>query len=235
MPHCDRPASPSRADGDFTMTRGRFITFEGVDGCGKTTQLRMLERTLTSRGGSYVSTREPGGTALGTTIRAALLNVSRRTVEPLAELLLYAADRAQHVREVILPALDAGRIVLSDRYADATTAYQGYGRGFDLKLVEELNHLATSGLKPDLTLLFDLNAATGLARVQRRSDFAQPEDSSEAADRLDLEPLAFHERVRRGYLELAAREPQRFRVIPASGSIDTVRSLVIEAVRGFIE
>jgi dTMP kinase len=214
------------------MTRGRFITFEGIDGCGKTTQLRMLERTLTSRGGSYVSTREPGGTALGTTIRAALLNVSRRTVEPLAELLLYAADRAQHVREVVLPALEAGRVVLSDRYADATTAYQGYGRGFDLRLVEELNHLATSGLKPDLTLLFDLDVATGLARVHRRSDFAPPE---EPADRLDLEPLAFHERVRRGYLELAAREPQRFRVIPASGSIDTVRSLVIEAVRGFVE
>lgn len=217
------------------MTRGRFITFEGIDGCGKTTQLKMLERVLTSQGIAYVSTREPGGTALGTTIRAALLNVSRRAVEPLAELLLYAADRAQHVREVILPALEAGKVVLSDRYADATTAYQGYGRGFDLKLVEELNQLATSGLKPDLTLLFDLEVSVGLARVQRRSDFAGPEESAAQADRLDLEPTAFHERVRHGYLELAAREPQRFRIIPASGSIDAVRSLVIEAVQGFIE
>ncbi|HYE76268.1 MAG TPA: dTMP kinase, partial [Blastocatellia bacterium] len=112
------------------MTRGRFITFEGIDGCGKTTQIRMLERTLTAQGISFVSTREPGGTALGTTIRAALLNVSRSTVEPLAELLLYAADRAQHVRQLVLPALEQGKVVLSDRYADATTAYQGYGRGF---------------------------------------------------------------------------------------------------------
>jgi dTMP kinase len=217
------------------MTRGRLITFEGIDGCGKTTQLRMLERVLTSRGVSYVSTREPGGTPLGTTIRAALLNVSRSSVEPLAELLLYAADRAQHVREVVSPALEAGRVVLSDRYADATTAYQGYGRGFDLKLVEELNQLATSGLKPDLTLLFDLEVSVGLSRVQRRSDFAQADDAPEQADRLDREPTTFHERVRRGYLEMAAREPHRFRVIPAAGSIDTVRTLVLEAMQGLIE
>jgi dTMP kinase len=217
------------------MTRGRFITFEGIDGCGKTTQLRMFERILTSRGIPYISTREPGGTALGTTIRAALLNVSRHAVEPLAELLLYAADRAQHVREVVQPALEAGRVVLSDRYADATTAYQGYGRGFDLKLIEELNHLAMSGLKPDLTLLFDVDVATGLSRVHRRSDFSPTEESAEKADRLDLEPTSFHERVRQGYLELAAREPHRFRIIPAGGSIDTVRSLVIEAVQGLIE
>jgi dTMP kinase len=217
------------------MTRGRLITFEGIDGCGKTTQLRMLERVLTSRGVSYVSTREPGGTPLGTTIRAALLNVSRSSVEPLAELLLYAADRAQHVREVVSPALEAGRVVLSDRYADATTAYQGYGRGFDLKLVEELNQLATSGLKPDLTLLFDLEVSVGLSRVQRRSDFAQADDAPEQADRLDREPTTFHERVRRGYLEMAAREPHRFRIIPAAGSIDTVRTLVLEAMQGLIE
>lgn len=216
------------------MTRGRFITFEGIDGCGKTTQLRMLERTLTSQGISFVSTREPGGTALGTTIRAALLNVSRSAVEPLAELLLYAADRAQHVRQLILPALEEGKIVLSDRYADATTVYQGYGRGFDLKLVEDLNQLATSGLKPDLTLLFDIEVSTGLARVHRRSDFAQADEASDQADRLDLEPTEFHERVRQGYLELAAREPHRFRIIPAAGSIDTVRSLVIEAIQEFI-
>jgi len=217
------------------MTRGKFITFEGIDGCGKTTQLRMLERYLTGKGIPFMSTREPGGTTLGTTIRAALLNVSHRSIEPLAELLLYSADRAQHVRELILPALAAGRSVLSDRFCDATTAYQGYGRGFDLKLITELNELATFGLKPDLTLLFDLDVATGLKRVQRRSDFAVEASDGEAPDRLDIEPLEFHERVRRGYLEIARRDPARIRVIPASGSIDMTRSLVIEAVQGLFE
>jgi len=214
------------------MARGKFITFEGIDGCGKTTQLRMLERILSSRSVPFISTREPGGTELGTTIRAALLNVSRHAVEPLAELLLYSADRAQHVREVVLPALEAGQIVLSDRFYDATTAYQGFGRGFDLKLIEELNTLATSGLKPDLTLLFDLDVKAGLARVQRRSDFAKVDEGEEQADRLDLEPLEFHERVRQGYLDIAKAEPERFRIIPAAGSIDSVRSLVSEAVLG---
>jgi dTMP kinase len=217
------------------MTRGKFITFEGIDGCGKTTQLRMLERYLTSRGIPFISTREPGGTELGKTIRAALLNVSHGGVEPLAELLLYSADRAQHVREVILPALEAGQMVLSDRFYDATTAYQGYGRGFDLQLIAELTELATGGLKPDLTLLFDLDVATGLKRVHRRGDFTQGEDDDEEPDRLDREPLEFHERVRRGYLEIAQREPIRFRLIPASGSIDLIRNMVVEAVQGLLE
>ena len=215
------------------MTRGKFITFEGIDGCGKTTQLRLLENWLTSRHLPFILTREPGGTELGTTIRAALLNVTHSHVEPLAELLLYAADRAQHVREKILPALDAGKIVLSDRYADATTAYQGYGRGFDLKLITEMNELATGGLKPDLTLLFDLAVAAGLRRVQRRGDSAEGEEEAQA-DRLDREPLEFHERVRRGYHELVAREPARFRLIPAAGSVEEVHALVIEAVQEMI-
>ncbi len=214
------------------MTRGKFITFEGIDGCGKTTQLRLLESWLTSRHLPFILTREPGGTELGTTIRAALLNVTSH-VEPLAELLLYAADRAQHVREKILPSLDAGKIVLSDRYADATTAYQGYGRGFELKLITQMNELATGGLTPDLTLLFDLEVAAGLRRVQRRGAGAAGEEE-EQADRLDREPLEFHERVRRGYHELAAREPARFRLIPAAGSVETVHQFVIEAVQATI-
>jgi dTMP kinase len=217
------------------MTRGKFITFEGIDGCGKTTQLRMLERYLRSRDIPFLSTREPGGTELGKTIRAALLNVSHHHLEPLAELLLYAADRAQHTRELILPALAAGQTVLSDRFYDATTAYQGYGRGFDLELIAKLNELATSGLKPDRTLIFDLDVAAGLNRVQRRSDLPNGEGAEDAADRLDREPLEFHERVRRGYHEIAAREPPRVRVIPATGSIDVVRALVIEAVQDLFE
>jgi dTMP kinase len=213
------------------MTRGKFITFEGIDGCGKSTQLRLLENSLMSSGVAVVSTRQPGGTALGRMIRAALLDPAHGHVEPLAELLLYAADRAQHVREFVLPSLEAGRIVLSDRYADATVAYQGYGRRFDLKLIAGLNDLATGGLKPDLTLLFDLDVTTGLSRVQRRGNDTAVEAQ---ADRLDREPSEFHERVRRGYLEIAAREPERFRIIPAAGSIEEVSDLVSAAVSEFI-
>lgn len=212
------------------MARGRFITFEGIDGCGKTTQLRLLERYLTIRHIPFVSTREPGGTELGKTIRAALLNVSQTRLEPLAELLLYAADRAQHVREVILPALESGVMVLSDRFVDATVAYQGYGRGFDSNLLSQLNALATEGLRPDLTLLYDVDVETGLRRVQRRGDVTT-EETVEEADRLDQEPLEFHERVRQGYLRLAAQENDRFRIIPADGSIDVVRNLTAEAVQ----
>ena len=216
------------------MTRGKLITFEGIDGCGKTTQLRLLERILTSHSIPFVSTREPGGTELGKMIRAALLNVSPHSVDPLAELLLYAADRAQHVREFIAPNLANGTLVLSDRFYDATIAYQGYGRGFDLTLIKQLNDLATGGLKPDVTLLFDIDVATGLERIHRRGGETANVAAEAQADRLDREPQEFHERVRQGYLELARQEPTRFRVIPASGSIEVVRPLVTEALRGII-
>ncbi|MBS1807317.1 MAG: dTMP kinase [Acidobacteria bacterium] len=216
------------------MNRGKLITFEGVDGCGKTTQLRLLERILTTRNTSFVSTREPGGTELGKLIRAALLNVSRHKVEPLSELLLYAADRAQHVQEFVLPNLAAGKIVLSDRFYDATTAYQGYGRGFDLALIQKLNRLATSDLKPDLTLLFDIDVSTGIERIARRGGETANNSDEDKANRLDLEPHEFHERVRQGYLELAKQEPNRFRIIPASGSIEAVRPLVMEALQGIL-
>lgn len=216
------------------MNRGKLITLEGIDGCGKTTQLRLLERILTTRNTSFVSTREPGGTELGKLIRAALLNVARHKVAPLAELLLYAADRAQHVQEFVMPNLAAGKVVFSDRFYDATTAYQGYGRGFDLALVQQLNQLATSGLKPDLTLLFDLDVATGLGRIARRGGEAVSAADEAQADRLDLEPHEFHERVRQGYLELARQEPERFRIIPASGTMENVRPLVMEALQEII-
>ena len=216
------------------MNRGKLITFEGIDGCGKTTQLRLLERVLTSRNIPFVSTREPGGTDLGMTIRAALLNVSRQKVEPLAELLLYSADRAQHVREVVIPNLEAGMLVLSDRFYDATVAYQGAGRGFDLSLIKQLNDLATGGLKPDITLLFDLDVKAGMERIHRRGGEAEVENDETEADRLDLEPTDFHESVRKSYLELAQAEPARFRVINATGSIETVRPMVLEALHGIL-
>ncbi len=219
------------------MQRGKFITFEGIDGCGKTTQLPLLARHLAEQGIPCLATREPGGTAIGKRIRAVLLDLpaeQEAPVEPLTELLLYAADRAQHVRQLIQPALAAGMIVLSDRYADATIAYQGYGRGFDLPMVEQLMDLATGGLKPDATLLFDLDVQLGLSRVHGRGNAQAPDNASPTAaeqpDRLDLEPLEFHERVRRGYHLLAAREPERFHIIPASGSIEEVFALTLAEI-----
>lgn len=214
------------------MTRGRFITFEGIDGCGKTTQLELLGDYLTGLGLPWLATLEPGGTALGQKIRAALLEVSGHRVGPLAELLLFSAARAQHVEELIRPALAAGRVVLSDRFADATTAYQGYGRGFDLELITDLNRLATGGLKPDLTLVFDLEAEAGLARVAQR---AREPGGGLGPDRLDREPLTFHERVRQGYRAIAAAEPTRVRLIPAAGPAEEIHQLVVETVRGLFE
>ncbi|HMB27962.1 MAG TPA: dTMP kinase [Blastocatellia bacterium] len=211
------------------MRRGKLITFEGIDGCGKSTQMRLLGQYLTGRGVAVVSTREPGGTELGRKVRSALLDGGAGSVEPLAELLLYAADRAQHVRRVILPALAEGKVVLSDRFYDATTVYQGYARGFDLELVNQLNELATGGLKPDLTLLFDLDVETGLKRTMRRGDGTGV--TAAGPDRLDQEPVEFHECVRQAYLDIAAREPERFRVIPSAGPIEVTFELMIHAVR----
>lgn len=211
------------------MRLGKLITFEGIDGCGKSTQMRLLEQYLTERGVAVVSTREPGGTELGRKVRSALLDGGKGSVEPLAELLLYAADRAQHVRQVIMPALAEGKVVLSDRFYDATTVYQGYARGFDLKLVNQLNELATGGLKPDLTLLFDLDVETGLRRTRRRGDEASV--AAPRPDRLDQEPVEFHERVRKAYLEIAAREPQRFRIIPTAGPVEKTFELVVREIQ----
>lgn len=211
------------------MKLGKLITFEGIDGCGKSTQMRLLEQYLAECDLAFVSTREPGGTELGKKIRSALLDGVKGSVEPLAELLLYAADRAQHVRQVIMPALADGKVVLSDRFYDATTVYQGYARGFDLTLVNQLNELATGGLKPDLTLLFDLDVETGLNRTLERGGAIN--GMATQPDRLDQEPVEFHQRVRNAYLEIAAREPQRFRVIPAAGPVEGTFELMIREVQ----
>jgi dTMP kinase len=205
-----------------------FITFEGIDGCGKSTQLRMLASELRLRGHEVVSTREPGGTPLGLGIRQLLLE-SEEQVDPLAELLLYAADRAQHVRSHVRPALDSGHIVLSDRYADATVAYQGAGRGFPDELVSELVVLATGGLMPDLTLIFDLPVDESQRRQARRTS------SGHKADRLDAEDAAFHTRVRDAYLRIAAAEPERVRVIDAAGSVQETQGHVMRLVLPFLE
>jgi dTMP kinase len=213
-------------------TRGKLITFEGIDGCGKSTQSQLLQAHLRAQGLACVTTREPGGTALGRRIRSVLLDVTDEPVEPLAELLLFAADRAQHVRQLIQPALAAGQIVLSDRFYDATMAYQGYARGHDRALVRQIIELATGGLKPDLTLLFDLDVATGWQRVHRRSTLGSvPAQAAEAPDRLDREPTAFHEQVRQGYLAIAAQEPERVRIIPAAGDIEKTYALMMAEVQ----
>ncbi len=212
------------------MRRGKLITFEGIDGSGKTTQLRLLEQYLAARGFEFISTREPGGTDLGLKIRAALLDGAKGSVEPLAELLLYAADRAHHVRRVIMPALDAGKLVLSDRFYDATTVYQGYARGFDLGLVRYLNDLAAGGIRPDLTLLFDIDVETGWQRTHKRS--LENNDSGSQPNRLDQESHDFRRRVREAYLQIAALEPDRFRVIDAAGTIEhSCERMIAEVAR----
>jgi dTMP kinase len=206
---------------------GAFITFEGIDGCGKSTQLRLLASELRVRGVDTVATREPGGTALGKRLRAALLDIDEQ-VDPLAELLVFAADRAHHVRTLLLPALEANQIVLSDRYADATVAYQGAGRGFAPKLIQEIVELATGGLTPDLTLLFDLSVTESAVRTRRRV-------ASKNTDRLDIEDAAFHTRVRNAYLEIAKTETHRFRVIDARNSTQETHRKVMDIVMPFLQ
>ncbi len=201
---------------------GAFITFEGIDGCGKSTQLRLLASALRLQGLEVVTTREPGGTTLGQRLRAALLDVDEQ-VDPLAELLVFAADRAQHVRQQLRPALKTNHVVLSDRYADATVAYQGAGRGFDRKLIDEIVQLATEGLKPDLTLIFDLSVPESITRTRRREENKQK-------DRLDIEDSDFHARVRNAYLEIAKAEPDRVRVIDARGSTEETHNAVKKLV-----
>jgi dTMP kinase len=212
---------------------GVFITFEGIDGCGKSTQLRMLTVELRARKLEVINTREPGGTTLGQKLRAALLDVKEQ-VDPLAELLVFAADRAQHVRTVLRPALEQDKVIISDRYADATVAYQGSGRGFQPELIQQIVQLATDGLTPDLTLLFDLTIAESAVRTRRRK-------AAKRSDRLDSEKVEFHERVREAYLEIAKANPNRVRVIDAKGSAQETHELVMDIVvpyleeRGFLE
>jgi dTMP kinase len=191
-----------------------FITLEGPEGAGKTTQLRSLADFLRARGHDVVTTREPGGTPIGDQIRGVLHDTANVAMSPTAEMLLYAASRAQLVAEVIRPALAAGRVVLCDRYADSTMAYQGYGRSLDRDALAALTTIATGGLWPDLTLLLDVDVERGLAR--RR-------DEGEEMNRLDLEAVAFHQRVRDGYLTLAAAEPARWQIIDADRPPDAVQ------------
>lgn len=211
---------------------GTFITFEGIDGSGKSTQLRFLNNFLRSKGCEALLTREPGGTKLGLRLREALLDATEE-VDPLTELLVFAADRAQHVRRVLVPALERGEVVISDRYADATVAYQGAGRGFKPELISQIVQLATGGLKPDLTLLFDVSIGDATTRTTRRSTGKSA--SKDARDRLDIEDADFHTRVRDAYLRIAKAEPERIKVIDTSGPVERTHERVKQVIVPFLK
>jgi len=206
------------------MARGWFITLEGIEGSGKTTQAARLADALRARGSEVITTREPGGTRAGELIRAIFLD-SRIALEATAELLLVLADRAQHVREKVRPALEAGQIVISDRYADSTVAYQGYGRGLDLKLVDDLNRLAGGGIIPDLTLVLDCPPELGLERSQARMQGAVY-----IRDRFEGERIDFHRRVREGFRAIARGEPARAVLLDAAQAPGEISSAILRIV-----
>jgi dTMP kinase len=206
-----------------------FLTFEGPEGSGKTTQIQLLERALRSRGLSVVCTREPGGTAIGEQIRAVLHSHANTAMVPSAEVLLYSADRAQHVAEVIAPALARGGIVISDRYAESTLAYQGYGRGLDIEALRRITAFAIDNLWPDLVVYLDLDVELGLQRKQREQATGRGE-----WNRMDQEDLAFHRRVREGYLAMARAEPGRWLVVDAGQPIETVHRVIRERIAALL-
>jgi dTMP kinase len=207
--------------------RGLFITFEGVEGSGKSTQIERLARRLVDDGHPVVTTREPGGTVLGERLRSLLLDTGGAPMGPVVELLLYAADRAQHIDELIRPALDREEIVLCDRYLDATLAYQGYGRDLGIEVILALHSRPPLDLRPDRTILLDLDPAAAVDRARRRNAEL---GLTRSEGRFEAEEPEFHRRVRDGYLELAGREPDRFRIVPAGGDPDRIHLAVREAV-----
>ena len=211
--------------------RGRFITFEGIEGSGKSSQIALLAGYLRSKQRIVSLTREPGGTTIGDQVRKILLDPANKALDPAAELLLYAASRAQHLTEVIGPALERGAVVLCDRFSDATIAYQGYGRGLDRDMIDRLDRMVTAGMRPALTLLLDVDVAVGLARARGRNDL----EGLEAEARFENENLKFHDRVRRGYLALAKEEPSRISIVDAALTPDRVQEKIREIVNRLLE
>lgn len=206
----------------------RLISFEGGDGSGKTTQLKLLEKYLSAHGKNCLCTREPGGTALGEMIRQLLLEAGKEEISSPTELFLYLADRAQHVQEVIRPALASGTIVLCDRFTDSTLAYQGYGRGVDLDILRRLNEVASPGVTPDLTFLLDCPVEVGLPRTAQR--IVNQTSGKRREDRFEREKIEFHERVRAGFLELARAEPKRIVILDASRALQEVHEEIRKIV-----
>lgn len=200
------------------MEKGLFITFEGTDGCGKTTQIEMLKDYFEKQSRTVLLTREPGAKGLGTKLREILLNYDGE-VSPVCESFLFLADRAQHVDTIIKPAVARGEIVLCDRHTDSTVAYQGYGRELDIEQIKMLNNIATSGLKPDLTFIFDIDIDTAQKRVGKNKD------------RMESAGIEFFKRVRNGYLEIAKQEPERVKVLDGSKSIETIHNELLEILQ----
>ena len=199
------------------MSKGLFITFEGADGCGKTTQLKLAAEYLKNKGYDVILTREPGAKGLGEQLREILLNYDG-IVSDRCESFLFLADRAQHIDTIVVPAVDAGKIVLCDRHIDSTVAYQGYGRGQDIEQINKLNMIATNNRKPDLTIVFDIDVETSMSRVGSEKD------------RMESSGTEFFNKVRHGYLEIAKQEPQRVRVLDSAKSIEEINESVIKLI-----
>jgi len=210
------------------LSKGRLISFEGLDGAGKTTQMQLLEQWLQARGISYVRTREPGGTRLGGEIRQLLLNRPELAITPLAEAFLFQADRAQHFARLVIPALQEGKLVITDRCYDASVAYQGYARGVGVELVEQLSMLATQGIKPGLTILLDLDPS----QVHTRTDVtADASGLREQRTRFDAEGEEFHQRVQEGFRILARKYPERIKVVDASRTVQEIHREIVALVK----
>lgn len=201
-----------------TFDNGMFITFEGSEGSGKTTQIRLLEERLKGESCDVVTTREPGGTPLGEQLRGVLMSSGKEDISAEAELLLFSASRVQHVKRLILPQLRNGGVVLCDRFIDSTTAYQGYARGLDMDFINKLNDFATCGRYPDITFVLDLDVETGFSRLRKRYE------GQEVHDRIEAESRAFHTSVRKGFLDLARKYPARIKVIDANRPIELVQA-----------
>jgi dTMP kinase len=206
-----------------SLKKGIFITFEGMEGCGKSTHSKLLVNYLKNRGYPCIHTREPGGTNLGEEIRVTLLKSKNINISDLAELFLFEACRAQLVKDVIKPALNKKKIVICDRFSDATLSYQGYGGNVDINMIKTLNRLATGNLSPDMTLLLDIDTAKGLKRAGRKG-----------VDRMELKGIAYHKKVRNGYLKLAKVDPKRIKVIKVDGAIDRVQAIIRKEVERVI-
>lgn len=204
--------------------KGAFISVEGIEGTGKSTQVQLLTDLLTKKGYRVTRTEEPGGTAISVKIRELLLSLESEGIRPITELFLYNASRVQHVQDVILPALERGSIVLTDRFSDSTVAYQGYGRGIDLDIIAAIDRIATGGLKPDITILIDLDVMTGLTRNRDMNK----------TDRFEREHISFHERVRKGFLALAEKEQERFVTVDGSTDINAVHNTIAGIITSYL-
>ncbi len=202
--------------------KGIFITFEGPEGSGKSTQAKLIYDFLIKRGYKVIHTREPGGTGVAEAIRQILLN-PKYSVSPMTELLLYEASRHQHTQDVITPAIKSGKVVICERYTDATLAYQGYGRGIDLKTIEFLNKMATENLKPDLTLYLDIPSGRGLVKARKKLYYSN-------GDRIENESMKFHGKVRRGYLKIAKKNPERIKVVKVQSDIDFTNKKILKII-----